>query len=86
VNLTEDEPGMIRTYAPSPEGRYVAIAPEVRRGAAIWRIDLEGLRRQAAAEEEGASADPEGLRERLARLPHGPQRTVGVEVAWSSRC
>jgi Tol biopolymer transport system component len=53
VNLTEDEPGMIWTYALSPDGRHLAVAPEVRRGASIWRIDLEGVLRQGSPEEQG---------------------------------
>ncbi|MBT8397528.1 MAG: hypothetical protein HKO65_09770 [Gemmatimonadetes bacterium] len=40
VKLTDDEPGPIWTYALSPDGRYVAVAPEVRRGGSIWRLDL----------------------------------------------
>jgi Tol biopolymer transport system component len=40
VKLTDNEPGPIWTYALSPDGRYVAVAPEVRRGGSIWRLDL----------------------------------------------
>jgi hypothetical protein len=40
VNLTDDESGPVWPYALSPDGRYVAVAPEVRRGGSIWRLDL----------------------------------------------
>jgi Tol biopolymer transport system component len=40
VNLTADDPGPTWTYALSPDGRYVAVAPEVRRGGSIWKVDL----------------------------------------------
>jgi Tol biopolymer transport system component len=40
VNLTPDDPGPTWTYALSPDGRYVAVAPEVRRGGSIWKLDL----------------------------------------------
>ena len=33
-------PGLSWTYALSPDGSYVAVAPEVRRGGSIWRLDL----------------------------------------------
>jgi hypothetical protein len=40
VKLTDDESGPVWAYALSPDGRYVAVAPEVRRGGSIWRLDL----------------------------------------------
>jgi len=46
VKLTDEQSGPTWTYALSPDGRYVAVAPEVRRGGSIWRLDLgEAFRR-----------------------------------------
>ncbi len=41
VNLTQEEPGTIWSYALSPDGRYIAVSPEVSMGGSIWRVDLE---------------------------------------------
>lgn len=38
--LTDEQSWPTWTQALSPDGRYVAVAPEVRRGGAIWRLDL----------------------------------------------
>jgi dipeptidyl aminopeptidase/acylaminoacyl peptidase len=43
VKLTEEQSWPTWTFALSPDGRYVAVAPEVRRGGAIWRLDLSGI-------------------------------------------
>ena len=40
VKLTDEQSWPTWTYALSPDGRYVAVAPEVRRGGSIWRLDL----------------------------------------------
>lgn len=54
VNLTADEPGQIWTYALSPDGRYLAVAPQVRRGGSIWRLDLEEVLAKVGGEREGS--------------------------------
>lgn len=40
VKLTEEGSLITGGFALSPDGQYVAAAPEVRRGGSIWRIDL----------------------------------------------
>lgn len=40
VKLTDEESWPTWTYALSPDGRYIAISPEVRRGGAFWRLDF----------------------------------------------
>lgn len=40
VKLTDEESWPTWTYALSPDGQYVAVAPEVRRGGSIWLLDL----------------------------------------------
>jgi Tol biopolymer transport system component len=47
VNLTAADPGPAWTYALSPDGRYVAVSPEVRRGGSIWKLDLGEVVRDA---------------------------------------
>jgi Tol biopolymer transport system component len=44
MNLTREEPGPIWSYALSPDGRHIAVSPEVRRGGAIWLVDLSDIR------------------------------------------
>jgi len=39
VKLTDEEP-LTWSFSLSPDGRYIAVSPEVRRGGAFWRLDL----------------------------------------------
>lgn len=38
--LTDEGSSLTWTFELSPDGQYVAVAPEVRRGGSIWRLDL----------------------------------------------
>lgn len=40
VNLTDEGIGTTWSYSLSPDGRYIAVSPEVRRGGAFWRLDF----------------------------------------------
>jgi Tol biopolymer transport system component len=42
VNVTQEGVGEIWFYQLSPDGRYVAVSPEVTLGTSLWRVDLEG--------------------------------------------
>jgi len=39
LNLTDEEP-LTWSYSLSPDGRNIAVSPEVRRGGAFWRLDF----------------------------------------------
>jgi Tol biopolymer transport system component len=39
ANLTEEEP-LTWSYSLSPDGQFIAISPEVRRGGAFWQLDF----------------------------------------------
>jgi hypothetical protein len=41
VNVTQDEVGELWFYQLSPDGRYVAVSPEVTLGTSLWRVNLE---------------------------------------------
>ena len=41
VNVTQEEVGALWFYQLSPDGRYIAVSPEVTLGTSLWRIDLE---------------------------------------------
>ena len=43
VNLTLEEPGSVWSYRVSPDGRYVAVSPEVGSGGSIWSVDLDEI-------------------------------------------
>jgi len=40
VKVTDEGSALTWTFALSPDGQYLAVAPEVRRGGSIWRLDL----------------------------------------------
>ena len=40
VSLTRDDPRQFWGVQLSPDGRYVAYAPEIWRGSSVWRVDL----------------------------------------------
>jgi hypothetical protein len=42
VNVTQEEVGALWFYQLSPDGRYIAVSPEVTLGTSLWRVDLEG--------------------------------------------
>jgi hypothetical protein len=42
VNVTQEGVGGIWYYELSPDGRYVAVSPDVTLGNSLWRVDLEG--------------------------------------------
>jgi len=39
VNLTDEE-SLTWSFSLSPDGQYIAVSPEVRRGGAFWRLDF----------------------------------------------
>ncbi|MDP2957829.1 MAG: hypothetical protein Q8N53_15490 [Longimicrobiales bacterium] len=40
VKLTDEESLLTSSFELSPDGQYLAVAPQVRRGGSIWRLDL----------------------------------------------
>ncbi|NJD66364.1 MAG: hypothetical protein FIB00_14190 [Chloroflexi bacterium] len=40
VKVTEARSTLAWTFQLSPDGQYLAVAPEIRRGGSIWRLDL----------------------------------------------
>ena len=40
VKLTDEGSALTWTFELSPDGQFLAVAPEVRRGGSIWRLDL----------------------------------------------
>jgi hypothetical protein len=41
VNVTQEGEVELWFYQLSPDGRYIAVSPEVTRGTSLWRVDLE---------------------------------------------
>jgi Tol biopolymer transport system component len=42
VNVTQEGEVELWFYQLSPDGRYIAVSPEVTLGTSLWRVDLEG--------------------------------------------
>jgi Tol biopolymer transport system component len=48
VKLTDEESWPTWTYSLSPDGQFIAVAPEVRRGGAFWRLDFSKALEEAS--------------------------------------